>query len=256
MGCHPCKHKVLVNNDNFICYLCLQNYPEYMHYPCGHYGLCEGCRLTLREENNIYRKKCPVCNQKGSIKKIFFQGDEDSIRRTVTDYCIHLERKKNEKLEGDNKILKEISVITNQKSEIISQENKRLTKENVYYKKISENNNQKLKRLTKENEYYKKLSENNGQKLKNIIIGYKNYTENLNLKKILNVKKMEILSTQKEIKDKNYKKDMYIISLIQKYQGKNIVINEIDDYIEKYLQNNNNSNNKEFHNLEELNSII
>ena len=217
MGCHPCKHKVLVNNDNFLCYLCLQNYPEYMHFPCGHYGLCEGCRLTLRNEDSIYRKKCPVCNQKGSIKKIFFQGDEESMRRTVTDYCIHLERKKNDELEDENKILKEIRDITNQKSEIILQENKR---------------------LKKEKEYYKKLSDNNGQKLKDIIIEYKNHTENLNLKKnLLNIKKIKMLLVQQEINDKNYKKNMYIISLIQKYQGRNIGLNEIDDYIENNLPN-------------------
>ena len=266
MGCHPCKHKVLVNNENFLCYLCLQNYPEYMHFPCGHYGICEGCRLTLRNKDSIYRKKCPVCNQKGSIKKIFFQGDEESMRRTVTDYCIHLERKKNDKLEGENKILREISDITNQKSEILLKENKK---------------------LQKENEYYKKLSENNGQKLKDMIIGYKNHREKLNLKKnLLNIKKMKMLVAQKESKEKNDKKNMYIISLIHKYQGENIELNDIDDYIEKKLSNENkisnnsndeflhkkhinelykekleiqkyNSNNDEgFNNLEELNSLI
>ena len=67
MGCHPCKHKVLVNNDNFLCYLCLQNYPEYMHFPCGHYGICEGCRLTLRNKDSIYRKKCPICKKKVNL---------------------------------------------------------------------------------------------------------------------------------------------------------------------------------------------
>ena len=258
MGCHPCKHKVLVNNDNFLCYLCLQNYPEYMHFPCGHYGICEGCRLTLRNKDSIYRKKCPVCNQKGAIKKIIFQGEEESMRRTVTDYCIHIERKKNDKLEDENKILREISDITNQKSEIILQENKK---------------------LKKEKEYYKNLSEDNSKKLKDMIIGYKNHTENLNLKKnLLNIKKMKMLVVQKELKDKNCKKNMYIISMIKKYQGRDIGINDIDDHIEKELPNTNNicndlcneipstkhinklyeenSNNQKINNLEELTSII
>lgn len=260
MGCHPCKHKVLVNNDNFLCYLCLQNYPEYMHFPCGHYGICEGCRLTLRNKDSIYRKKCPICNQRGSIKKIFFQGAEESMRGTVTDYCIHLERKKNDQLESENKILKEINDVTSQKSEVMLQENKK---------------------LKKEKRYYKNLSENNVKKLKDIIIEYKNHTENLNLKKnLFNIKKMKMLIAQKEIKDKNYKKNMYIISLIQKYQGRNIELNEIDNYIEKDLPNtqnicndfyndstykkyinklsndSNDSNNERFNNLGELNSVI
>jgi Zn finger protein HypA/HybF involved in hydrogenase expression len=70
MGCHSCKQRKLVNNENFLCYICLENYPEYMHYPCCHYGICKSCILTFKKEENIYRKKCPVCNQKSSIKKI------------------------------------------------------------------------------------------------------------------------------------------------------------------------------------------
>ena len=43
------------NNDNFVCYLCLQNYPEYMHMPCGHYGICRNCKTILNKEGNQYK---------------------------------------------------------------------------------------------------------------------------------------------------------------------------------------------------------
>ena len=50
MGCHSCKQPVKVNNENFVCYLCLQNYPDYMYMPCGHYGICKICNKTLNKE--------------------------------------------------------------------------------------------------------------------------------------------------------------------------------------------------------------
>ena len=249
MGCHPCKHKVLVNNENFLCYLCLQNYPEYIHYPCGHYGICEFCKNSLKERNNRYRNKCPVCNQKANIKKIFFQGPDENIRGPVVSYCMHLERQNNDKLENDNKILREISDLTKKENQLIKKKNKKLEKQNIYYKD---------------------LSQNNSKELQDIIFGYRNHMENLNLKKnLLNIKKMKMLLSQKEMKKINDNKNIYIIELIKKYQGRSIDLNDIDIYIEKelpkiknssitksyYHSNNNDSKKKYFNDLEDLKSM-
>ena len=124
--------------------------------------------------------------------------------------------------------------------------------------------------MEKQNIYYKELSQNNSKELQDIIFGYRNHMENLNLKKnLLNIKKMKMLLSQKEMKKINDNKNIYIIELIKKYQGRSIDLNDIDIYIEKelpkiknssitksyYHSNNNDSKKKYFNDLEDLKSM-
>ena len=106
MGCKNTKH--MTDND-FVCYICFKNRPEYLHYPCCHYGICEECKNDLETSENKYKKKCPICKKKSVIKKIYFQGNfSDEIVSTVKI----INREKNlELININNKLLSEIEIL-------------------------------------------------------------------------------------------------------------------------------------------------
>jgi hypothetical protein len=204
MGCHSCKQPVKVNNENFVCYLCLENYPEYMHLPCGHYGICEICKKTLNKEENKYKTQCPICNKNGRIKKIYFQGNIENINQ-IENYILHKQQKENEILNEENRILKEI----NKTSKKL---NKELISENSYYKCVSNQNKKNLKQIVQK--YNEKI-----------------YLDDLK-KNIYKIKKFKFLCEQRKIYNKLNKRDIYIIELIKKYKNEMININDLDNYLE------------------------
>ena len=115
MGCKNTKH---ITDNECVCYICFKNRPEYMHYPCCHYGICEECKNDLEISENKYKRRCPVCKKKSVIKKIYFQGNfSNEIVSTVRT----INREKNlELISINNKLLSELDNLR-KKNESLSQ---------------------------------------------------------------------------------------------------------------------------------------
>ena len=132
MGCKSCKLQEDAVNENFVCYLCFSNIPEYMHYPCCHYGICQTCKNDIIDVNTKGSKKCPICNQKSTLKKIYYQGEiEITNNLKIRENVISEIRNSNKELIEINKKLIDF--------------NKYLRNDIIKQKKINEALNKKIK---------------------------------------------------------------------------------------------------------------
>jgi hypothetical protein len=136
MGCIFCKQKNELD-DNFVCYICLVNRPEYMHYPCCHYGICSSCKDDINiTQNSEEKHRCLICKQKADIVKIYFQGEcENKIKENI----ISLLRANNKELISMNRKLVTMNQILEKKNFKIENENK--NKNNHIIDNVSTNDN-------------------------------------------------------------------------------------------------------------------
>ena len=218
MGCNPCKHKVLVHNENYVCYLCLDNYPEYIHSPCGHFGICEKCKNVLNKNNNQYKNKCPICNQKCKLQKIYFQGINNDIINRIETYSLHIQQKENERL---------------------LKENKKILQENRRIKGINEMNIKNNNKLKSEICHYKNITNKNAISFENLVNKYNEKMQTCDLKQnVFKIKKYQLLNQQKECYNKIRNRDIYIVQLLKEYNNLEVNIDNIDEYIQKGLNKN------------------
>lgn len=210
MGCVSSKKNQIVDNDNFLCYICSVNYPEYLHYPCGHYGLCKTCKNNLT--NISQTNKCPICNKPNKMIKIYFQGelnlkkkkelisqinfniDKENENLNQKNENLQIENK-NLQIENDNRIghlqrkIKDLEIDIQEMIKFHSEEN------NILKKNII-NLEHKKKYINIENQKLVNLSEKYYEKYQRLHARYTQLTTKIMLS---NRKKYKEVSSQKEI---------------------------------------------------------